>query len=74
MGTKKKSRATTKKLQESPLLARLPKNDIEYLERLIETTEKNITSQGTTIDEFFKGQAERLKRQLAELRKKSAVS
>lgn len=68
MATKKKRKATTKKVKNT-LLDRLPKNEIEYLELLIRMTEKHISPHGTDLDAFFVGQAARLKRQLEELKK-----
>lgn len=67
MAAKKKGKATTKKVK-STLLDRLPKNDIEYLELLIRMTEKHISPYGTSLDDFFIGQAARLKKKLKELK------
>jgi hypothetical protein len=67
MPTKKK-RKPTKRVKRNPLLDRLPKNREEYLQLLIRLTERNITNNGTDLDAFFVSQAEKLKKQLAELR------
>jgi hypothetical protein len=70
MATKKKRKATTKKkaAPKSTLLDRLPKNEREYIERLIEMTERNISPHNSSVDEFFKGQAARLRKKLEELK------
>jgi disulfide oxidoreductase YuzD len=41
----------------------------EYLEHLITVSERSVTSQGSSIDEFFQQQANRLRKELEELRK-----
>jgi hypothetical protein len=41
----------------------------EYLEHLIMVSERSVTSQGSSIDEFFQQQANRLRKELEELRK-----
>lgn len=41
----------------------------EYLEHLIMVSERSVTSQGSSIDEFFKQQADRIRKELEELRK-----
>jgi len=41
----------------------------EYLEHLIMISERNITNQGSSIDEFFQNQVNKLKKELMELRK-----
>ncbi len=60
-----------KKTKKPP--ARVKIAEEEYLERLIAATERAITSQGGSIDEFFSQQDSRLKKELQELRKKNAV-
>ncbi|MCX9024628.1 MAG: hypothetical protein OIN85_00865 [Candidatus Methanoperedens sp.] len=42
----------------------------EYLQTLIQFSERAITKQGTGIDDFFANQAKRLKKELAQLNKK----
>jgi hypothetical protein len=48
----------------------IPRNDIEHHEALLRATERAITNQGTSLDELFSGQADRLRREIAELKKK----
>jgi len=45
----------------------------EYLERLITASERAISSHGTSIDDYFRQQADRLKKKLADLRKNNGV-
>lgn len=60
MPTKKKKPTTKRKAPQKP-------DPQEYhLLGLIKATERSITDQGTDIDEFFKNQLARLKRQLEE--------
>lgn len=69
----KKSKAAkvglTKKRKHS-VLDLLPKSHEEYLELLIKKSEEQISGAGSSIDEFFTYQAEKIKKQLKELRKK----
>lgn len=48
----------------------LPKNEVEYLERLIAHSEKMIGPNNTELDRFFQGQADRQRKRLEDLRKK----
>lgn len=43
--------------------------DEEYLEHIIKVSRNAITKQGTSIDQFFEQQAQRLEKQLEELKK-----
>jgi hypothetical protein len=61
MATKKKSKVTKRKPE--------PINQEQFLEKLIELSERSVTKQGTSIDQLFENQALRLKKQLEELRK-----
>lgn len=64
--------AKKKPLKKKPARKSAPvKSDQElWLEKLIMLSEKNVTSQGTSIDELFTQQAARLRKELEELRKK----
>lgn len=58
------------KIKKKPsILDMLPKNEEEYLERLIAHSEKMIGPHNTSLDQFFKGQADRQRKRLEELRK-----
>ena len=59
---KKKPTKTKSKRRMSP--------DEVHLLKLIEVSEKQITNQGLSLDELFTQQANRLKKELADLRKK----
>jgi hypothetical protein len=61
MATKKKSKKTTKK--EYPVITRE-----QFLEMLITLSERNVTGYGTSIDQLFTDQANRLRKQLEELK------
>ena len=59
------------KLKKKPsLLDMLPKDEFEYLERLIAHSEKMVGPNDTELDRFFKGQAERQRKRLEDMRKK----
>lgn len=71
MPKKKKSQ----KIKKTPtLLDKLPKNEIEYQEMLIAHSEKMVGPNDTDMDRFFKGQADRQRKKLEELRNKQANS
>lgn len=60
----------TKKVKEIKQVVKyLPITEEEHLEHLIAVSMSNVTSQGTSIDEFFEQQANRLRKELEELRK-----
>lgn len=65
-------KAPKKAAKKAAKKAPMPKisRDEEYLLILIAATERNITDQGTGIDEFFTQQANRLRLQLENLRAK----
>lgn len=54
--------------QSSPLIDRLPKNEKEYIKKLIYLTERNITDIDSEMNQFFKQQAQKLKNKLKELK------
>ena len=60
--------AAKKKAKPVSLRDRVCKTHAQWLERLILISERAITSHGNSIDEFFKGQAERLRKELQELK------
>ena len=64
----KKSKKVAK-AKKTTLLDMLPKNEEEYLERLIEHSEKMIGPHDSDLDRFFKGQADKQRKRLRELRK-----
>lgn len=69
MPKKKKSQ----KIKKTPtLLDRLPRTEVEYQEMLIAHSEKMVGPNDTEMDRFFKGQAERQRKKLEELRNKQA--
>lgn len=71
MPTKKKRLTTKKKpTKGNPLLDRLPKTQEEYLQHLIQVSERQITGMSESLDELFRTQAERIKNQLKELKTK----
>ena len=61
---KKKKAKTKKKLRTRPITQK------EYLQILIDYSERAIDGRGGSIDEFFANQANRLRKQLKELSKK----
>lgn len=63
----KKKSLTKKKPAKKVIFVK--RTDEEYLENLIALSEKNVTSQGTSIDELFAQQAAKLRKELEELRK-----
>ena len=70
MATKKKTaKKTPKKAPKAPVVK--VSREEEYLLVLIAASERAITGQGSGVDEFFTQQANRLKRQLQDLRAKS---
>lgn len=64
MAKSKKVKKTTKKRKS------IPWTEEERLENLIRASENAITKQGTSIDDFFKQQSARLKKELEVLRAK----
>lgn len=48
----------------------IPRNEEEHVQRLIDVTERAITKQGTAIDQLFIEQAARLRKELADLKRK----
>jgi hypothetical protein len=63
----KKKKAPRKKPAEKPTTP--TSRDEAWLEKLIALSEKQVTNQGTSIDELFTQQANRLRKELEELRK-----
>lgn len=49
---------------------RIPKNEEEHLERLLESTKRAITGSGDSIDELFTQQYARIEKELEALRNK----
>lgn len=66
MKNKKKSTKKTQKASKklNPKLS----NDIRHLETLIKFSKRNITNQGTAVDEFFENQTKRLESELKRLK------
>jgi hypothetical protein len=60
MATKKKSKKTTKKYPEI--------SKEEFLEKLVALSERNVTGYGTSIDQLFTDQANKLRKELEELK------
>lgn len=59
----------TKKKTAPKKVKRVPITEEEYLETLIYYSKQAITGHGTSIDEFFQGQTDRLQKRLDDLRK-----
>lgn len=67
MPKKKKSQ----KIVKTPsLLDKLPRTEVEYQEMLIAHSEKMVGPNDTDLDRFFKGQAERQRKRLEDLKNK----
>jgi hypothetical protein len=58
--TKKKAKKSMKKAK--------PNKEVAFINTLLKYTERNILNNGLELDEFFKGQAERLKKRLEEVK------
>jgi hypothetical protein len=58
--TKKKAKPMKKKSK--------PNKEAEYIKTLLFYTERNIANSGLELDEFFKGQAAKLRQRLAEIK------
>jgi hypothetical protein len=59
---KKKLKKTVKKIKKNP--------DIEHLETLLTYTLRAITSHGSTLDQFFENQANKIRAQIKEIEQK----
>ena len=57
----KKKAKTVKKVKK-------PHKDLHHLSMLLKYTERNVKNDGTNIDNYFKNQAERLRKQIEELK------
>jgi hypothetical protein len=70
-GNYKKRRQTKKQPKKiTTFLDRLPKNEKEYLERLIEVSKRCITGESESLDDLFSSQVNKLQKQLGDLRKR----
>jgi len=63
----------SQKIRKFSLLDSLPKNEEEFLKRLIAHSEKMISPNNTEIDMFFRGQADRQRAKLENLIKTRAI-
>jgi len=66
---KQLDKITKPKKKSAPKVVRVKITEEERLEHLIQVSKDAITKHGNSIDEFFQAQADRLQKQLDELRK-----